>query len=241
MFFIKILRNILNFLDDINQRKIIKLLSSKLNEKAIIFDVGAHFGETVLKFNKNLKIKKIYAFEASPINFKVLQKNISKINSSKFEIYNLALGENKSQGFINQTVESSSSTINKINMKSNYFFRKLKILKIKNKDNYYKKIPIKMTSLDYFISEKKISNIDLLKIDTEGYEFKILRGLIKNHNIIKFIYFEHHYDDMIIKDYKFNDIHQILKKYGFKKILKTKMLFRKSFEYVYENNKIYFK
>ena len=46
---------------------------------------------------------------------------------------------------------------------------------------------------------------------------------------------------MIIKDYKFNDIHQILKKYGFKKILKTKMLFRKSFEYVYENNKIYFK
>ena len=103
-------------------------------------------------------------------------------------------------------------------MKSNYFFRKLKILKIKNKDNYYKKIPIKMTSLDYFISEKKISNIDLLKIDTEGYEFKILRGLIKNHNIIKFIYFEHHYDDMIIKDYKFNDIHQILK-ICFKKIL----------------------
>ena len=42
-------------------------------------------------------------------------------------------------------------------------------------------------------------------------------------------------------NYKFNDIHQILKKYGFKKILKTKMLFRKSFEYVYENNKIYFK
>ena len=151
------------------------------------------------------------------------------------------MGENKSQGFINQTVESSSSTINKINMKSNYFFRKLKILKIKNKDNYYKKIPIKMTYLDYFISEKKISNIDLLKIDTEGYEFKILKRLIKNHNIIKFIYFEHHYDDMIIKDYKFNDIHQILKKYGFKKILKTKMLFRKSFEYVYENNKIYFK
>ena len=126
MFFIKILRNILNFLDDINQRKIIKLLSSKLNEKAIIFDVGAHFGETVLKFNKNLKIKKIYSFEASPINFKVLQKNISKINSSKFEIYNLALGENKSQGFINQTVESSSSTINKINMKSNYFSENLK-------------------------------------------------------------------------------------------------------------------
>ena len=79
MFFIKILRNILNFLDDINQRKIIKLLSSKLNEKAIIFDVGAHFGETVLKFNKNLKIKKIYSFEASLLILKFYKKILVRL------------------------------------------------------------------------------------------------------------------------------------------------------------------
>ena len=42
---------------------------------------------------------------------------------------------------------------------------------------------------------------------------------------------------MIIKNYKFGDIHQILKKYGIEKIFKTKMLFRKSFEYIYENKK----
>ena len=40
---------------------------------------------------------------------------------------------------------------------------------------------------------------------------------------------------MIIKDYKFKDIHELLKEYGFKMIKKSKMLFRKSFEYVYEN------
>ena len=84
---------------------------------------------------------------------------------------------------------------------------------------------------------KNISKIDLLKIDTEGYEYNVLKGLKKNHQIIKLIYFEHHYDDMIIKNYKFGDIHQILKKYGFEKIFKTKMLFRKSFEYIYENKK----
>ena len=42
---------------------------------------------------------------------------------------------------------------------------------------------------------------------------------------------------MIIKDYKFNDINKLLKLYGFKMILKSKMIFRKSFEYVYENTK----
>ena len=40
---------------------------------------------------------------------------------------------------------------------------------------------------------------------------------------------------MIIKDYKFKDIHQLLKNKGFVMIKKSKMLFRKSFEYIYEN------
>ena len=237
MIFIKIVRNILNLLDDVNQRKIIDLLSLKLKEKAVIFDVGAHHGETIKKFNKKLSIKKIYSFEASPVNFRILLKNINKFNSSKFEIYNFALGEKLSNSFINQTIESSSSTINKLNKKSRYYFRKLKVLKIKDKDQYYKRIPIKIITLDKFIEEKKISSIDLLKIDTEGYEFKVIKGLDQNHNIIRFIYFEHHYDDMIIKDYKFNDINKLLKLYGFKMILKSKMIFRKSFEYVYENTK----
>ena len=40
---------------------------------------------------------------------------------------------------------------------------------------------------------------------------------------------------MILKNYKFRDINNLLIQYGFKKILKNKMLFRKSFEYLYEN------
>ena len=75
----------------------------------------------------------------------------------------------------------------------------------------------------------------MLKIDTEGYEFNVLKGLIKHNQKVKLIYFEHHYDDMIIKNYKFGDIHRLLKSFGFEMIKKSKMLFRKSFEYVYEN------
>ena len=130
------------------------------NSQPVIFDVGAHHGETIKKFNKKLSIKKIYSFEASPVNFRILLKNINKFNSSKFEIYNFALGEKLSNSFINQTIESSSSTINKLNKKSRYYFRKLKVLKIKDKDQYYKRIPIKIITLDKFIEEKKISYID---------------------------------------------------------------------------------
>ena len=111
----------------------------------------------------------------------------------------------------------------------------MKILNIKNYENFYKKIPIKIIKLDDYIEQKKIKKIDILKIDTEGFELNVLKGLKLNNKKIKFIYFEHHYDDMIKKYYKFSDINTVLRNYGFIKKYKSKMIFRKSFEYIYVN------
>ena len=235
MILIKFVRNILNFFDYFQQKKIIKLIKKKVRINPIIIDVGAHNGETIKIFKKNLNFKKIYSFEASPINFKNLSKNFSKSSFPNVEIYNYAIGEKITDGHLNQTLESSSSTINDLNEKSKYFDKKLKILKIKSKESYTKKISIKIITLNKFIFEKNIESIDLLKIDTEGYELNILKGLNLSYDRVKLIYFEHHYDDMILKNYKFRDINKLLENYGFKKIMKNKMLFRKSFEYLYEN------
>ena len=228
---------ILNFFDYFQQIKIIKFVKKKFFKPIVVFDIGAHYGETIKLFSKRLNIKKIYSFEASPLNYRILKKNISKSKSEKIKIFNYAAGERISESFINQTLESSSSTINNLNLNSKYFKRKLKILKIKNKNLFIKKIPIKIITLDKFIDEKNINSIDILKIDTEGFEFNVLRGLKINHAKIKIIYFEHHYDDMIVKSYKFGQIKQLLNNYGFKLIKKNKMLFRKSFEYIFENQK----
>ena len=92
-----------------------------------------------------------------------------------------------------------------------------------------------MIRLSNYIDQKKISKIDILKIDTEGYELKVLKGLFPMHKLVKFVYFEHHYDDMIDKKYTFSDINRLLLKYNFKKVYKSKMNFRKSFEYIYKN------
>ena len=238
MLYSKIILIFLNFLDYFQQKNIIKLINKKFLKPIIVFDVGAHYGETIKLFNKKLNIKKIYSFEASPKNYQILKKSISKYNSKKIEIYNYGIGRELSKSYINQTLESSSSTINELNVNSKYLKKKLKILNIKNKNSFHYKIPIKIITLDYFIEKNKIENIDLLKIDTEGYEFNVLKGLSKYNQKIKLVYFEHHYDDMIVKNYKFGDIHQLLKSFGFVMIKKSKMLFRKSFEYVYENQKM---
>ena len=85
------------------------------------------------------------------------------------------------------------------------------------------------------MQKKKILKIDFLKIDTEGYEFEILLGAKKNMKNINLVLFEHHYDDMIKKNYKFSDVHNLLNKNNFEQIYKIKMPFRKTFEYIYKN------
>ena len=137
---------------------------------------------------------------------------------------NVGIGELEGKNFLNQTEESSSSTINDLMIHSRYFKRKLKILNINKIDNYYQKIPINIIKLSTYIKKNKITNIDILKIDTEGFELNVVKSLEDCSNIVKNIYFEHHYDDMIKKNYTYSDINQTLINFGFKKIYKSKMI-----------------
>ena len=226
----------LNFFDFIHKKKIINFFyRNKINLEYII-DVGAHYGETINLFLKYFKPKKIYSFEASPQNFIILKKNYSKLDQNLkriVQIENIALGKNSRIQSFNQTHESSSSTFNKINTKSNYFSRKKFFLGFNKDKDFYKKIELKMISLDSYFSEYNLNKIDLIKIDTEGFEYEVLQGLQKNMKNVNYILFEHHYDDMIKKNYKFKDIIKLLKHNNFKLIYKTKMPFRKSFEYIF--------
>ena len=236
MNFINLIRFLLNFFDYFQQKKIINFFKKQNFNKVVLFDVGAHHGETVFLFYKYFNINKIHCFEASNQNFRILEQNIKKKKLNDIcKLNNFAAGEIQGDFFINQTKESSSSSINEFNKNSHYFKKKIKILNFNKVEDFYKKIPIKMMKLSNYIDENKISKIDILKIDTEGYELKVLKGLTPNQKFVRFIYFEHHYDDMIVKNYTFKNINNILLKSGFKKVYKSKMTFRKSFEYIYEN------
>ena len=236
MFIISLIRNSLNFFDYFQQKKIINFLKIKLNNKIILFDVGSHHGETINLFSREFELEYFHCFEASPINFKILEKNIQNLSfKNNYELNNIGLSDKNGESFLNQTNETSSSTINDFNLQSKYLKKKLRILNIKSEKDFFTKIPIKLTCLDSYIEKKKLNKIDILKIDTEGYEFNVLKGLKQNHKIVKFIYFEHHYDDMIKKNYKFSNINELLNNFGFKQVFKSKMYFRKSFEYIYEN------
>ena len=154
---------LLGVFDLYHQLKIINFIKkNNLNNISVFFDIGAHKGESINLFLKNLNIKKIISFESSPLNFEILKKNKEKLQK-KFkdniiEIINLTLGSDYKDASIKQIDESSSSTLNDINIHSKYFKKKKLLLYNKTDKKFYKEISVKITPLSDFIEKKYRKN-----------------------------------------------------------------------------------
>ena len=237
----KIIVYILNIFDKIYQKKIIKKLNLIFNKNIdIIFDVGAHKGEFVKLIISNFNSKKIYSFEPSG-TFNKLKENIKKMNLTENQIHlnNFALGEMDEKREFKQMKESSSSTLSDIDTSSKYFKRKNLILNFGFNTKIFDKTVVRVKDGFTYLKEEKIKKVDLLKIDTEGYEYFVIKGFGKNIDKVKVVFFEHHYDLMLVKNYTFSKIHDYLVANDFKKHSRFKMPFRKTFEYIYINKKYF--
>lgn len=230
---------ILKYFDYYYQIKLFNFLKkNNFKDFEIFFDIGAHEGESIILFSKNFNIKRMFSFEPSPLNFKKLSQNKrfiqNKFQDLEINLENYALGSEKKKILMKQLSETSSSTINNIDQNSNYFKKKNAFLNLKKNENFIEEVEINQITLFDYLEQKKIFKIDFLKIDTEGYEFNVLAGMGKYLQNVNLIMFEHHYHDMLVKNYSFGDIHDLLKKNNFSQIYKYKMSFRKTFEYVYK-------
>lgn len=198
------------------------------------FDVGAHKGETIDYLTKLKNLKKIYSFEPQDIVFKDLLKKYQK--NKKVVLNKIALSRDikRKKFYINEL--SSTSTFSKINKKSIWLKIKNKIL---NKKNSIKEsVIVKTLTLDKYAELKKINNIDLLKIDTEGHELDVLKGCLKsiNKNKIKYILIELHSSKMY-ENYSKQEIEKFLKKNNFKIIKKFKFPFHPFVDNLYKFQK----
>jgi len=114
---------------------------------------------------------RVYAVEPIPENFRILKKNIELNNYSYIiKAYNLAMSDEEGDSEIAVTKNSNFATmLLEKNIMSEWMSKKLK-------QQTKETIKIKAMRIDSFLENKR--DIDLIRIDIEGYEIKIIKGLI---------------------------------------------------------------
>ncbi|MBD1146491.1 FkbM family methyltransferase [Pelagibacterales bacterium SAG-MED28] len=143
--------------------------------KLIIFDVGANDGRSIIRFESRFPDAEIYSFEPT----KSAYGKISKLSSEKIRIFNYALSNIDGEKEFCQYEYLSGKTNSFYPMVKNSKYRLQRT--VSNNETETIKC-VKVKKLDTFLEENEISNIDLLKIDTQGAEIEILKGAEKTLN-----------------------------------------------------------
>ena len=210
---------LINFIDRYyHQKKIYNFL--KNFKIKTIFDVGAHKGEFLKLIKKIENFEKIYSFEPQ----KKIYQNLNLLSvENKIFCFNLALGNNNEIRNLKINKKSSTSTFSEINDLSLWYKIKSFIVGGSPKSSFIYEEKVNVMKLDDFCNDHKISNIDLLKIDTEGHEKEVLEGalnLIKEKKI-KYILLEFHLSKMY-KNYSTKDLENFLDNSNFRLLKKYK-------------------
>ena len=218
MFIKKIIKNFFSLCGyEINKKNLeIKNLSFdeiykiKIKSNPVIFDVGANQGQSIERFKKIFENPIIHAFEPIEFEFKKLKEKYS--NDKNIILNNYAAGEKDQSKDFYITAKTGNSSFNKLRANTDW-------LKVRSKqfntseEGYTKEIKsTKVITLDNYCSQNNIKKIDILKIDTQGYEDKVLQGSqeILKKEIVYSVESEIMLDDVYEKYFTFNDLEKFL-------------------------------
>jgi len=125
--------------------------------KGVMIDVGAHVGSSLIAFAKSGW--NIWAFEPDPQNRQKLNERVK--NRSNVCVINKAVSDNvkSNVAFYSSDVSTGISGLTAFH------------------ESHEESVRIETTTLDKFISEHGLTEVDFLKIDVEGHEMDVLNGL----------------------------------------------------------------
>jgi FkbM family methyltransferase len=172
----------------------------------VIFDIGAYIGEVTSIYKNIFPQSVIYCFEPFPDSFQKLKKLCT---DSSIAAYQIAMSDKQGTAVLNINTDLSCNSL---------FPRPDDGFRYYAKDSQNtRQIEVDTTTLDNFCEKTKISTIDILKIDVEGAETKVLKGAsgLLSNQAIKLIYTE----VMFIAHYRqgclFHDVAAFLSNYNY--------------------------
>ena len=213
-----------------------------LQEGDVIFDIGANIGVFGVRASQTYNNIEIHSFEPVPQIYEVLLKNTELSNNKSFFAYQMGLGSHSDTiSFTYFPNSPALSTSNPELWEDNpEAFKKAVKGSIKNSpDSFWwsklipgfvipiiawylkkgeKKIDCKVCTLSEVIESKDIKTINLLKMDCEGHEWEVVKGIKEEHwpKIQSIVMEVHDIDERVLK------VEKLLKSKGFNNIIKDK-------------------
>jgi FkbM family methyltransferase len=180
---------------------------AKWNDRCVIFDVGANEGEYAVLCKEKMPQSIVYAFEPHPRTFARLSEKAGQFG---FEPVHAALTDVSGKAMLFDYTGSSGTS--HASLYSSVI-----------KDIHHAEFVSTETttwSIDDFIKDRGIERINLLKIDTEGNEYKVLMGASQaiREQQIDVIQFEFSELNIIARTFM-KDFYDLLPNYTFYRLL----------------------
>ena len=187
------------YLNGVYEEKSTCFLSSQIKNGMTILDIGADIGYYTLLFAKNVGSKgKVYSFEPIPRAKWYLDRNILMNGLNNVRTFNFALFDKSGQVCLENPFVKSKINPSKEKLSRN-------------------DIIVEMKMFDKWKLKEGIDNVDFVKLDVEGAELNVLRGmkntLKKQHPKLLIEIHTHQ-----LKDFGFfpSDIIEFLSELGYK-------------------------
>ena len=217
-----------NYLEEIFKKNIDK------DKIKIILELGSRDLIDAIKLQKYYNCK-VYAFECNPDCLNICKVNYDKLDDTTKKSINLI---ESAVSLDNGHVKFYPFDLEKYNNMGASSMLKIDFTKRNkwdpdyNRPNPQKEIVVPSIRLDTFITNIKISNIDLLCIDLQGYELNALLSLGDEIKNIKYIITETCINSTYDNGSTFNELYDYLKKYNFTYICSDE------FQYELPNNEL---
>lgn len=175
------------------------------NDAPVIIDVGANEGQTIAMMQRTFKNPRILAFEPSPRTFPTLkQQNFGPAVT----LFHMALGSYTGSLLFHEYERSDLSSALEIAHVPGSPFDKIRELA---------SVEVSVTTLDELAATQKITTIDLLKIDTQGFDLEVLKGADKSLSagVVNHVLVELNFSCLYKDQASARDIHSFLEERGF--------------------------
>jgi FkbM family methyltransferase len=193
-----------NILSPLERYYFLELMPVLVGSNLVVYDIGAAEGFVSSCLAKLPNVSDVHAFEPLPDFFKKLKAKTQAYQ--KVTCHNLALSNDEGTFpmFVNTWATTSS------------LLPTAELLREQIPDiGFQRCVDIQAICLDKYVAEKKLPTPDVIKMDVQGFEKKVIEGGVNTVRSSQYCFIEMSFQQLYEEAPLFDEIYQLMRDLGF--------------------------